>query len=165
MDIGEFLTHWTVRLALTLYVLALGLRASALGRHSWLAWARLAWTGGYFAFLFHIACAFHFYHHWSHAAAYEATALQTREVAGFSWGGGLYANYIFALVWAADACWWSLRPKSYQSRPRIVEWAVQGFLGFMAFNATVVFGQGAIRYFGLVACLLLAVPCWYARRL
>ncbi len=164
MDLGEFLTRWTIRLALTLYVLGLSRRVNAFGRPSWLAWARLAWTGGCFAFLLHIACAFQFYHHWSHAAAYETTTRQTAEVIGLDWGGGLYANYVFALVWTADACWWWLRPKSYQARPRIVEGAAQGFLGFIAFNSTVVFGQGAIRYFGLVACLLLAVLCWYMKR-
>jgi hypothetical protein len=106
--------------------------------------------------LLHTACAFQFYHHWSHRAAYEATARQTAEVVGLSWGGGLYANYVFAALWAADACWWWYGPESCLARPRSLEWAVQGFLGFIAFNATVVFGTGAVRWMGLAACLFLA---------
>jgi hypothetical protein len=156
MDSGELLTRWTVRLALSLYVFSLCLRLLSRGRRSWLACARLAWTAGYLAFLVHVACAFHFYHHWSHAAAYEATARQTEEVVGQPWGAGLYANYAFAVVWGADVLWWWISLTSYQGRPRWIEWAVQAILAFIAFNATVVFGSGAIRWLGLSACVLLA---------
>jgi hypothetical protein len=157
MDAGEALTRWTVRAALALYVLALVLRATAAGRRRWLIAARLAWTTGYLAFLVHVACAFHFFHGWSHDAAYEATARQSAEVVGLSWGGGLYANYAFAAVWAVDVLWWWRGLACYEARPRVVAWVVQGFLGFIAFNATVVFGTGAIRWAGLAACLLLAI--------
>jgi hypothetical protein len=160
---GELLTRWTVRVALTLYVLAMALRASAVGRRSRLALARLLWTAGCLAFLLHTAFAFQFYHHWSHRAAYEATARQTADVVGFDWGGGLYANYVFAAVWTVDACWWWFSPQRYVARPRGLEWAVQGFLGFMAFNATVVFGAGAIRWMGLAACLFLVTVLRYTR--
>jgi hypothetical protein len=37
-----------------------------------------------------------------------------------------------------------------------VDWVVQGFMGFMIFNAVVVFGEGVIRWLGLGASLLLA---------
>ena len=46
------------------------------------------------------------------------------------------------------------------------EGAVQGFLAFMAFNATVVFGAGAVRWAGLAACLGLlglGAMAWYRR--
>jgi hypothetical protein len=162
MDSGELLTRWTVRLALALYVLGLILRARAAGRVRWQSLARLAWTAGYLAFLLHMVCAFQFYHHWSHAAAYEATARQTAETVGLAWGGGLYANYAFAAVWALDACWWWCRPEHYQGRPRVIEWAVQCFLAFIVFNATVVFGKGTIRRLGLAACLCLVVALGYA---
>jgi hypothetical protein len=163
MPTGELLTRWTVRAALALYVLGLALRVGAAGRRPWLASARLAWTAGCSAFLLHVACAFQFYHQWSHRAAYEATARQTAEVVGIDGGGGLYANYAFAALWAADAGWWWLRPARYLARPRGLEWAVQGFLGFIAFNATVVFGAGAVRWLGLAACLFLAAELGYAR--
>src|SRR5207249_3603818 len=96
-----------------------------------------------------------FYHGWSHRAAYEATALLTAEVTGLAWGGGLYANYAVALVWGADVGWWWLRPAGYRARPRGVEWAVQAFLAFIAFNSTVVFGAGAARWLGLAGCAIL----------
>jgi hypothetical protein len=156
MDLGEFFTRWTVRLALSLYVVGLVLRANASGNRARLAWARLAWTGGCFAFLLHVACAFQFYHRWSHSIAYTATARRTAEVVGLDWGGGLFANYAFTLLWAADACWWWCSLDRYRARPRGLEWVVQGFLAFMVFNSVVVFGAGAIRWLGLGVCLLLA---------
>jgi hypothetical protein len=156
MDLGEGLTRWTIRGALALYVLSLAIRLAARGRCVWLAPARWAWTFGCVLFTIHVLCAFHFYHSWSHDAAYAATAERTAEVVGLSWGGGLFANYLFLVVWAADAGWWWTAPKRYECRSRLAEWAVQGFLGFMAFHATVVFGQGLIRWFGVAACVVLA---------
>jgi hypothetical protein len=105
--------------------------------------------------------AFQFYYHWSDATAYTATARRTAEVVGLDWGAGLYANYAFTLVWVLDVCWWWFGLDRYEARPRGVAWAVQGFLGFMAFNATVVFGTGAVRWLGLFACFLLAVTWAY----
>jgi hypothetical protein len=162
MDPGELLTRWTVRLALSLYVLSLSLRLLGRGRPSLATWARLAWTAGYLAFLVHVICAFHFYHHWSHAAAYESTARQTEDVVGQPWGAGLYANYAFALVWGADVLWWWLGQERYRERPRWLEWAVQAFLGFIAFNATVVFGVGVIRWLGVLACVVLVALLGYS---
>lgn len=161
MPTGELLTRWTVRVALALYVLALAERVCAAGRRPWLDLARVSWTAGCLAFMLHMVCAFQFYHQWSHRAAYEATARQTAAVVSLDWGGGLYANYVFAALWAVDACWWWCSPERYPARPIGIEWAVQGFLGFMAFNATVVFGAGAIRWIGLAACLFLAAALGY----
>ncbi|HWG42853.1 MAG TPA: hypothetical protein VN688_08720 [Gemmataceae bacterium] len=155
MDTGELLTRWTVRLALALYVLGLVLRWSAGGRRSWRAGARLAWTGGCLAFLLHVVCAFAFYHHWSHANAYAATARGTAAVVGWDSGAGLYVNYAFGLVWLADVAWWWRGLENYEARPRVIEWTVQGFLAFIAFNATVVFAEGRIRWISLVVCLFL----------
>ncbi len=144
MELGESLTRWTVRLAMALYVVSLALRWSArcrrpwLGR-PWLGMARLAWTGGCILFLAHVACAFNFFHGWSHAAAYQHTARRTEETIGIFWGGGLYLNYAFTLVWLADVLWWWRGLEQYERRGRAVEWGVQAFLAFMAFNGTVVF--------------------------
>jgi hypothetical protein len=164
MPPGEFLTRWTVRTALALYALGLALRATAAGRRPRLNLARLCWSAGCLAFLLHTVSAFHFYHHWSHGAAYEVTARQTAAVVGLDWGGGLYANYVFASLWTADAFWWWCAPERYLSRPRMLEWALQGFLAFMAFNATVVFGAGAVRWAGLAATVFLAAVLSYAWR-
>jgi hypothetical protein len=162
---GQAATVWTVRAAVALYAVGLALRANAPARRPWLGRARLAWTLGFVAFLLHVGCAFHFYHHWSHAAAYEATARQAAAVTGLAWGGGLYANYLFALVWGADVGWWWAAPAGYTGRSRWLEWAVQGFLAFIAFNATVVFAAGPVRWLGLTAALLVAAGlAWRAIR-
>ena len=145
---AELLVFWTVRLAVALYLASLALRLSARHRPRRLTFARAAWTCGFFAFLIHVGSAFHFVHHWSHAEAYEATARQTQAATGLNWGGGLYANYLFALVWGCDVAWWQLRPANYLSRPMLIETIVQGYLAFIVFNATVVFGQGGVRWVG-----------------
>ena len=145
----------TVRLALAFYVLSLTLRGLAHGRRDTLICSRNCWTAGCLAYLLHVVCAFGFFHHWSHAEAFDSTARQTAEVVGLNSGVGLYVNYAFTLVWTADVCWWWVSPKRYLARPRFIEWTVQGFMGFIAFNATVVFASGFTRWFGVAACLLL----------
>lgn len=162
MDAGELLIRWTVRIALALYVVGLTLRLNARDDRRWLDWSRLAWTGGFAAFLMHLVAAFHFHHHWSHRAAYDETARQTAEVVGLAFGAGIYINHLFALVWGADVCWWWGRPTQYLTRSRVIEWTVQGFMAFIAFNATVVFGHGSIRWVGLIASLFLALAAWLA---
>lgn len=157
METGELLTRWTVRIAMALYV------ASLATRNFSTRWSRLAWTAGCVLYLFHVACAFEYYHHWSHAEAYVSTARQTAEVVGLDWGGGLYFNYAFTLIWLADACWWWAAEESYQARPRWIDWTVHGFLGFIAFNATVVFATGFSRWMGIASCVLLvfvAIRWW-----
>jgi hypothetical protein len=156
MDWGELLTRFTVRFALLLYLTGLALRISASRSGARLAWARLAWTTGFLAYVFHVVFAFQFFYGWSNATAYAATARRTEELTGIAWGGGLYANYVFTVLWAADVSWWWHNPSSYRARPRSAEWAVQGFLGFIAFNGAVVFATGAVRWLGLAGCLLLA---------
>jgi hypothetical protein len=96
--------------------------------------------------------AFHYYHDWSHARAFEAT----REQSG--WGEGIYANYAFTLLWLADAAWWWLGPKKYAARSRVLNLELHAFMLFIAFNATVVFAAGPIRWAGAIAtaALLLA---------
>lgn len=154
---GDLLTRWTVRLALAGYFLGAGLRSARYPNQRRIA--RAAWTLGCLLYLAHVACAFHFFHHWSHAAAVERTADQTAAVTGWHWGGGIYFNYLFTVLWAADAiALWLSPPEGYRAR-RWLETALQAFMWFMVFNATVVFGQGAVRWFGLAGCgwlLLLA---------
>jgi uncharacterized membrane protein len=148
--VSDLLIRWSIRIALAFYVLALLLRIGRRDRQ-----ARFAWTTGCIAFLLHVAAAFHFVHHWSHDAAYVETARQTVEVVGLDWGGGVYFNYLFAAVWTGDVIWWWVNPSGYQNRPRWIEWLVQGFMAFIAFNATVVFGHGAIRWAGVGAVVLI----------
>lgn len=158
MSIGGALTLWTVRLAVAGYFIGAALRAEPgpIGRSV----ARAAWTAGCILYLAHVVCAFHFYHHWSHAAAWQHTAERTSELSGWKWGGGIYFNYAFTLVWLADTLrWWLVGGRPM---PRWLAVVTQAFLWFMVFNATVVFGHGAIRWFGLAGCGLL-VALWLRR--
>ncbi len=119
--------------------------------------ARAGWLAGWLMFLVHVAAAFHIAHGWSHAAAYE----HTERTAGV--GEGIYVNYLFGLVWGADAVWFAGFPGSYARRPRWVGWAVHGFLAFVVFNATVVYGMGVARWLGVAVFALLGW-CWLRSR-
>ena len=48
--------------------------------------------------------------------SYEATARQTAELFRIRWGGGLYFNYVFTAVWAADVLWMWAKPEAYRAR-------------------------------------------------
>ncbi|HZZ77932.1 MAG TPA: hypothetical protein VFE62_05415 [Gemmataceae bacterium] len=145
MEVGEWLTRWTVRLAMLLFVASLAIRRGTP------RWGRIAWTVGCGFYLLHVGAAFAYYHHWSQEEAYAFTACQTAAVVGLDWGGGLYVNYLFTIVWLADVCWWW----TDLPRPRWLDWAIIAFMGFIAFNATVVFATGFSRWFGIAACGLL----------
>lgn len=149
---GELLTRWTVRIAVALYIAGLATRS------------RLAWTAGCGFYLLHVACAFAYYHHWSHDDAYASTARQTYDAVGLDWGGGLYLNYAFTLVWLGDVVWWWIAPTQYQQRPRALSWLIHGFLGFIAFNATVVFATGVSRWLGIAGCVIIAIAWWREHR-
>jgi hypothetical protein len=152
------ITRWTAWMSMAALAGAIALRQQGTndqpargGRARWL------WTLGCVLLWIHVGCAFHFQHHWSHAAAYTHTAEQTAKLTGIHWGGGVYFNYLLMLVWAGDALWWWLALRSYDSRPATVNRLVVGFILFMAFNATVVFGSGAPRWIALAACLGLTI--------
>ena len=163
MTPGELITRGTIRVALVFYVLAVaGEFQSSRGQH-WERFARWAWTLGCGLYLAHVAAAFQFYHDWSHAAAYRDTARQTAEVTGLDWGGGLYFNYAFTILWLADVARWWCAPASRRKRPLKATLAPHGFFAFMVFNATVIFETGVIRWFGVVAFCLLGMLGFYAR--
>lgn len=157
---GTLLTLWSVRLACALYVLALGSWLLEKGRL-----AGVAWTLGLLCYLVHMLTAFGVYHHWSHQEAYLDTARQTAEIFYVDWGGGLYFNYLFSVVWLADVVWLWADGTGYGRRPRWIAIAVHAFMAFMFFNATVVFAAGWTRRFGLAGCLLLLLLWRYRARL
>jgi hypothetical protein len=159
MNRGEFLTRLTIWLALCAYATGAGTLLLARGRPFWLACARWAWTLGCAFFLAHVVCAFGYFHHWSHAAAYRETARQTGEMTGFHWGGGIFLNYLLAIAWLADVLWWWFAPGSFAHRPRRLAVVWHGFFFFMVFNGTVVFGMGPVRWFGALICAGLAGLC------
>ena len=111
-------------LRLTIW-LALGLYAgSELRSHSrtavWLT------TGGWLLFVAHTILAFDVHYNWSHATAYAETAIQAEALTGLGWGGGIYLNYAFGLVWLAELAWAMVAGASYRTRPRHVGWFVDG---------------------------------------
>lgn len=133
MDAGQEVTIWLARASAASYLVAVMLLWSRSKTH-----ARLAWTIGLLLYLLHVFGAFHYFYDWSHSIAYRETARQTNELFGVNWGGGLYLNYLFTLVWVADCAWWWRSPIGYASRSRAISRSVHGFLAFMFVNATVV---------------------------
>lgn len=159
MPPGESLTLWTVRLAAVFYVVALSLYVARSTRGSD-RFARVAWTAGFALYAVHVCLAFQFFYDWSHSKAYRETARQTQELFGVNSGGGLYLNYLFTLIWFADALWWWKGFAVYRERPLWIAAAIQLFLAFMFFNAVVVFGHGSVRLIGILATIALLVLLW-----
>jgi len=148
------LTRTSIDLALVEYAAALWLMMS-MGRGDWPArtprgaLARWLWTWACLSFVVHVACAFHFTHHWSHTHAFEQTRLESGV------GEGLYVNDLFLLLWSLDVAWWWVAPERYAVRSAWVDRSLHGFMLFIAVNATIVFESGAVRWFGLMGLLLL----------
>jgi hypothetical protein len=109
-------------------------------------------------------CAFAYFHHWSHAAAYRETARQTGELTGWRWGGGLFFNYVFAVAWLGDVLWWWLAPGGFARRSPRLHALWHGFFFFMVFNGAVVFARGPGRWLGVLLCGGLAALWWRQRR-
>ena len=118
---------------------------------------RILYTWGCVMCWLHIAVAFHLAHGWSHAAAWE----HVEQLSGF--GAGLYVNYLFAVVWLADVLWAWVSLDGYLNRPRWMSWCIHGFMGFIVFNATVVFGTGFTRVFGALMFVAVALTMLQAR--
>jgi hypothetical protein len=154
MTKGEILTRATIWLTIAGYAVGATTLLLSQRRCKWDKVARLAWTVALMSLSAHVVCAFHFYHDWSHAAAYRDTARQTAEVFGIDWGGGLYVNYALLACWVTDvAWWWGSGLDAYRHRPRLLMAAWHAFLIFIIFNATVVFGTGLTRWIGVCVCL------------
>lgn len=127
------MTIWTARSAAALYAIALAL---LLGRR--IVASRRVSLAGLAVYLVHVACAFEFFYEWSHATAYRETARQTQELFSVNWGGGLYLNYVFTVLWAGE-CMAAWAPPEWQSRTLSRARAgVHAFLAFMVVNATAV---------------------------
>ncbi len=167
MATGLLLTRATAIVAVGLFTLALALRSrarSSADPERTRVQARVAWSVGCAIFIVHVACAFHFVHSWSHAAAYETTARETFELTGWNFGAGLWANYLFTAVWIVDVIWWWRGTDRYEARPKWINGAILGFLGFIAFNATVVFGGSVARGVGVGACAVLIAAAFAQKR-
>lgn len=107
--------------------------------------ARNCYAWGCAVYLLHVALAFHLGHRWSHAAAFD----HVERTSGF--GRGLFVSYLFTLTWLADAAWSVLAFETYRRRSRWWNGAVHGFMAFVIFNATVVYGEGPGRWLSAAA--------------
>lgn len=152
-DPAHPLTLWLARASVAFYAAAVLIAVS--GRttteRNFRRW-RAAWSAACLLLIVHVLAAFHFEHGWSHSAALEHTAEQTARVTGINWGGGLYFNYAFLVLWLVDvAVLWTVSSKIPSRLRRSTDLACI----FMVFNATVVFGPrwwiGPVIIVGLIA--------------
>jgi hypothetical protein len=158
VNFGEAITIWTIRLAVAWYGFAVASQLLACGRDGWRRLARAFWTAGCVIYVIHVLVAFHYYHHWSHAALIEHTARRTEAVVGAPVGYGVYVSYLFTLLWIVDTLqWWRLGVAGYAERPRWLHAALHAFFAFIVFNGTVIFEVGPIRWFGLGLFAVFAV--------
>lgn len=161
-DVGEAWTRNTIRLSLVFYGVA-AVVMPGMSATDWAAqssrgrWVRACWALAWLAYLIHLGMAFHFYHHWSH----EDAVRRTERTSGF--GPGIYLSHAFTLFWLADVLYWLVLPRRYAARSAWVGTALHGFLVFMIFNATVVFGEGWIRWAGAALLALVAVTLCVGR--
>ncbi|MGC1273084.1 MAG: hypothetical protein WBC44_05215 [Planctomycetaceae bacterium] len=158
MTDGLTFVRWTVRLAVACYAVRVLMDVGDFGS---LRTRRGLWTVGLVLYLAHVVAAFHFVHHWSHAAAWEETARQTFELTGWRSGAGLWANYAFTLLWLGDAVAWWTTGLNFPQRCRRTAMVVQVVFAILVFNATAVFGPEFWRpmaaAFGLIVAVALVV--------
>ena len=140
---------WTIRLATLCYAFAL---AQFIFKRN----PRPAWTLGCALSLAHVVAAFQTTYHWSHEAAVRETARQTQALFGLNWGGGVWFNYVFTLIWTADALWWNVSPQTRDKRPRWLNTAIHSYLAWMFVNGAIIFPQGPTRWVSLALAIALA---------
>ena len=124
------MTIWTARVSAAVYLCALVLLIRGRPQS-----ARSAMTVAAIMYLVHVCCAFQYFYSWSHAVALRETARQTEALFGVYWGGGLYLNYLFTILWGAHCAAWWRRARGSLPAGTI---AVQTFLLFIFVNATIV---------------------------
>jgi hypothetical protein len=150
MNTALFVTIW---LALVAFAAAEAGRRPAFSGRAPARWLDAVSLAGLALLLVHIALAYGVRHGWSHDAAVRATAQQTAAVYGIDWGGGIYINYLFALVWAIDAWQWSVSPAAAAARRPAILWALRAFYGVIIANGAVIFVPGARRWIGIAITL------------
>lgn len=124
---------------------------------------RAFWSLAAALMLVHSVAAFGAIYGWSHEVAVVATARQTQDLTGFDSGSGIYVNYVFLLIWIADAVWWWQAPAHYAARPGWLSHFVDGFVWFMFLNGAVIFADGWMRAIGGAAVLTVLIA-WIGRR-
>ena len=122
--------------------------------------ARAAFTMGGVALLAHSVLAFHLRYGWSHEVALQDTARQTFAVTGLAFGGGLFVNDLFLLLWVVEIAWWWGAPARYLGRAAVLDRSVRAFFLFMFLNGAVVFVSGPLRWVGLLVTVAV-LGAWY----
>lgn len=158
-DKGDFPIRATIDLALLYWAIAVGVNLSQKSgdNSSRFAPARLLWTLACGAYLVHVAVAFEYAHHWSHAEAFE----HVRQASGF--GEGIFVSYFFTLLWTVDVIWWWIDRVCYERRPRWLNIAIHGFMVFIIINATIIFESGPIRWIGIAVLIGLGGLLWRSK--
>jgi len=148
--LAETASLWAIRISMILMVIVLGAELRG-AKSTGIVIAQLWCLGALFA-LAHSVGAMLTFHHGSQEAALESTARQTELLLGMRIGTGLYVNYLFVIVWLADAALRLLVQNRYSKFPISYRYWVLGFLIFIAINGAIVFQSGSTRYVG-IACL------------
>ena len=149
---------WAIRFSMIAMVVVLA--AEMRGAKSTSLAISLLWLSGAMLALAHSIGALVTFHQGSQLAAFESTANQTQQLLGFRFGAGLFVNYLFVIVWQADAAIRLLMPKRYPDFPKWVRYSVTGFLVFIAINGAIVFQGGVTRYVGIGCLLFLGALAW-----
>ena len=140
----------------------LAVRTSSPEADSCARWLLGVWLVAFGLHVLHVLLAFAWLHQWSHAEAYEHTAQRTGDVTGWYWGGGVWVNYLFTLLWLADV--------SYTLRTGITQlpvWYVlliHGVMLFFLVNATVIFGPAWWSWAAVPLILAGVGWSWYWRQ-
>lgn len=162
---GESAMRWAVRLAVVFCLLRawLVLRNPDRSRipTKWECWL---WTIGWTSYAAHVILAFQFVHDWSHADAWQHTAIETERMTRIRRGEGLWVNYLFTAMWLADVVriWTACRRRVATNRTLDV--VNYFFFAFIVFNATVVFGPAIYRWLAIPVAVWLS-RTWYQARL
>jgi hypothetical protein len=155
--VGSLIIAWTIRVSVLFFfatLIAWGLQSKS---SRWGQCLRIIWSLGFLLFVAHVVAAFHFQHHWSHTAALDETARQTRHLIGLEFGIGLYFNHVFMLVWAIDLVWIWFASAQITQRYRWLRLTWIGYLIFIAFNGVAVFKDGWMRAGGIAALGLIVL--------
>jgi hypothetical protein len=162
--LGDALVRWFIRAVLLAYGTALLLMCRLRSPDDWATRtnlgraARGCWIAAYLLYVCHVALAFHYYHHWSHAHA----VAHTEAVSG--WGEGIFVSHAFTLLWGLDVLTWLFWPVRYAQRSPWIDRCLHAFMLFIIFNGAVVFATGAVRWLSLGMFVGLAVWWWMTRR-
>jgi len=152
-------TLWTGRAMVAAYVAAIAALVGTRDPSRRERRFRVLWTSAWVIAVAHAVTAFHRVHHWSHSAAWEHTAAQTRRVVGWGWGGGIVINYAFLAWWGIDVV---LRWRRRSPLPIAYEIVMQSTFGFLFFNATAVFGPAPWRW--ITAAVVIGLLLLIGRR-